>query len=210
MDEYPEYLAPMARAKIVELLCEQAQNNPYAQRLGEKVTAEQVLRTRVTSCIRVILLSCVYTEGACALIFASAEMARKIKERNGREPIWLTGVGAANEPYFVGNDITRYKVLHRIYSDHVATKKALSMAGITINYVQVIELHDAFIPQSMITLAEMGVVPLGKANDLVEEGIIMNESSRQNPIPAWSGRLCNSRNSTGIRAACRNPRVPSS
>jgi acetyl-CoA acetyltransferase len=120
-----------------------------------------------------VLETCVYTEGACALIFASSEMAQKIKERNGREPIWLTGVGAANEPYFVGNDITRYKVLHRIYSDHLATKKALQMAGITIEDVQVIELHDAFIPQLMITLAEMGVVPLGRANDLVEEGIIL-------------------------------------
>ena len=47
------------------------------------------------------------------------------------------------------------------------------MAGITIEDVQVIELHDAFIPQLMITLAEMGVVPLGEANDLVEEGIIL-------------------------------------
>lgn len=173
MDEHPGDLDPMARARIVELLCQQAQNNPYAQRLGEKVTAEQVLHSRYVVYPVRSLETCVYTEGACALIYASAEMARKIQERNGRAPIWITGVGAANEPYFIGNDITRYKVLHRIYSDHVATKTALQMAGITIDDVQVIELHDAFIPQLMITLAEMGVVPLGKANDLVEEGIIM-------------------------------------
>jgi acetyl-CoA acetyltransferase len=107
------------------------------------------------------------------LIFASGEMAQRIKERTGREPIWITGVGAANEPYFVGNDITRYKVLHRIYSDYLATRKALEQARLTIDDIQVIELHDAFIPQAMITLAEMGVVPLGRGNDLVEEGIIM-------------------------------------
>jgi acetyl-CoA C-acetyltransferase len=173
MDEHPGDLAPMARARIVELLCQQAQNNPYAQRRGEKVTADQVLHSRYVVYPVRVLETCVYTEGACALIFSSADMAQKIKERSGREPIWLTGVGAANEPYFVGNDITRYKVLHRIYSDHVATKKALQMAGITIEDVGVIELHDAFIPQLMITLAEMGVVPLGRANDLVEEGIIL-------------------------------------
>ncbi len=173
MDEHPGDLAPIDRAKIVELLCQQAQNNPYAQRLGEKVTADQVLHSRYVVYPVRVLETCVYTEGACALIFASGEMAQKIKECTGREPIYVTGVAAANEPYFVGNDITRYKVLHRIYSDHVATKKALQMAGITIKDVQVIELHDAFIPQAMITLAEMGVVPLGRANDLVEEGIIM-------------------------------------
>ncbi len=173
MDEHPGDLAPIDRAKIVELLCQQAQNNPYAQRLGEKVTADQVLHSRYVVYPVRVLETCVYTEGACALIFASGEIAQEIRGRTGREPIWITGVAAANEPYFVGNDITRYKVLHRIYSDHVATKKALKMAGITIKDVQVIELHDAFIPQAMITLAEMGVVPLGRANDLVEEGIMM-------------------------------------
>ncbi len=173
MDEHPGDLKPQNRAKIVELLCQQAQKNPYAQRLGEKVTADQVLHSRYVVYPVRVLETCVYTEGACALIFASPEMAQKAKERTGRDPIWITGVGAANEPYFVGKDITRYKVLDRIYSDHVATKKALKMAGITIKDVQVIELHDAFIPQAMITLAEMGVVPLGHANDLVEEGIIM-------------------------------------
>jgi acetyl-CoA acetyltransferase len=173
MDEHPGDLAPMARARIVELLCQQAQNNPYAQRLGEHVTADQVLHSRYVVYPVRSLETCVYTEGACALIFASGEMAKKMQGRTGRDPIWITGVGAANEPYFVGRDITRYKVLDRIYSDHVATKKALEMAHLTIEDIQVIELHDAFIPQLMITLAEMGVVPLGRANDLVDDGIIM-------------------------------------
>ncbi|HEV2386847.1 MAG TPA: thiolase family protein [Candidatus Acidoferrales bacterium] len=173
MDEHPGDLAPAARAKIVELFCAQAQNNPYAQRLGEKVTAEQVLHSRYVVYPIRSLETCVYTEGACALILASAKMARKVTERTNREPIWITGVGAANEPYFVGNDITRYKVLDRIYSDYLATQRALRQARLTIEDVQVIELHDAFIPQAMITLAEMGVTPLGRANDLVEEGIIL-------------------------------------
>lgn len=173
MDEYPGDLAPRARARVVELFCEHAQSNPYAQRLGEKVTAEQVLHSRYVVYPIRALETCVYTEGACALLFASGEMAQRVKERTGREPIWITGVGAANEPYFVGNDITRYKVLHRIYSDYLATQIALRQAGLTIQDIQVIELHDAFIPQAMMTLAEMGLTPLGRCNDLVDEGIIM-------------------------------------
>lgn len=173
MDEHPGDLDPVARARIVELLSEQAQSNPYAQRLGERVTVEQVLRSRYVVYPIRALETCVYTEGACALIFASQEMAERITERTGREPIWIVGVGAANEPYFVGRDITRYKVLHRIYSDYLATQQALEQAVLTIDDIQVIELHDAYIPQLMMTLAEMGVVPRGRANDLVEEGIIM-------------------------------------
>lgn len=174
MDEHPGDLDPMARAKIVELLCGHAQNNPYAQRLGEKTTASQVLTSRYVVYPIRSLETCVYTEGACALIFASGEKAKEISERTGKEPIFITGVGAANEPYFVGRNINRFKVLHRIYSDYLATKKALDQAGLGIGDIQVIELHDAFIPQFMITLAEMGVVPLGRANDLVNEGIIMD------------------------------------
>ena len=173
LDEHPGDLAPAARARIVEMLSGYAQQNPYAQRLGEHVSAEQVLHSRYVVYPIRVLETCVYTEGACALIFASPEKAREIARHSGKEPIWITGVGAANEPYFVGRDIERYKVLHRIYSDHLATQQALRQARLTIHDIQVIELHDAYIPQLMITLAEMGVVPLGRANDLVEEGIIM-------------------------------------
>lgn len=173
MDEHPGDLAPMARARIVELLCGQAQNNPYAQRLGEAVSAEQVLNSRYVVYPIRALETCVYTEGACALIFASEQTAQRASERTGREPIWIIGAAAANEPYFVGRDISRYKVLHRIYSDYLAAQQALQQARLTIDDVQVIELHDAFVPQLMITLAEMGVVPLGRANDLVDDGIIM-------------------------------------
>jgi acetyl-CoA C-acetyltransferase len=173
LDEHPGDLAPLARARIVEMLSQYAQNNPNAQRLGEHVTAEQVLHSRYVVYPVRSLETCVYTEGACALIFAAADQAREIARHSGKEPIWITGVGAANEPYFVGRDIERYKVLHRIYSDHLATRQALRQAGLSIEDIQVIELHDAYIPQLMITLAEMGVVPLGRANDLVEDGVIM-------------------------------------
>ena len=173
MDEYPGDLAPLARAKIAEMLSCYARTNPYAQRQNEQVTAEQVLRSRYVVYPIRALETCVYTEGACALLFASADKAREMRERGGKEPIWIKSVAAANEPYFVGTDINRYKVLHRIYSDAVATRQALERAHLRIEDIQVIELHDAFIPQMMMTLAEMGIVPLGRANDLVDKGLIM-------------------------------------
>lgn len=173
MDEHPGDLALSARARLVELLSTQAHLNPYAQRRDETVTAEQVCNSRYVVFPIRVLETCVYTEGACALIFASPEKAEELRKETGREPIWITGVGAANEPYFVGRDVSRYKVLHRIHSDRLATQRALREAGLTIEDIQVIEAHDAFAPQLMITLSEMGVVPLGRANDLVEEGIVM-------------------------------------
>ncbi|MDP2676671.1 MAG: thiolase family protein [bacterium] len=173
MDRHPGDLDPMVRARVVELLCGHAKNNPYAQRRGETVTAEEVLNSRYIVHPVHQLETCVYTEAACALIFASEKMTREIARRRNREPMWIRGVAEANEPYFVGDDIDYYKAINRIHSDYLVTKKALKMARLSIDDIQVIELHDAYIPQMLITLAEMGVVPVGRANDLVNEGIIM-------------------------------------
>lgn len=172
--EHPGDASLEASAAMVEVLCEQAQNNPYAQRLGEKVTAQQVLDSRVIIDQIRILETCVYTEGACALIFASKKAMKKL-EAEGRmkqEPVWITGAALANEPYWVGKDPARHKILHRIRSDEISSKQALRQAKLNINDIQIMELHDAFVPQLLITLAEIGVVPLGRANDLIEGGIV--------------------------------------
>jgi acetyl-CoA C-acetyltransferase len=65
--------------------------------------------------------------------------------------------------------------MHRILSDHLAANAAYEMAGITDprSQIQVVELHDAFIKQLQITMAEMGFVPLGRADDLINEGLMI-------------------------------------
>ena len=86
--------------------------------------------------------------------------------------IWITGVGESNEHSFAGKN---QKVMHRIMSDHIAAHKAYEMAGIKnpLGEIDVVEAHDAFVHQLEITMAEMGFVPLGRADSLVEEGIVM-------------------------------------
>lgn len=71
MDAFPGDLDLWRRAKLVELLCDKAQNNPYAQRRGEKVTAEEVMHSHYTVWPIRSLETCVYSEGACTLIFVS-------------------------------------------------------------------------------------------------------------------------------------------
>jgi acetyl-CoA acetyltransferase len=46
------------------------------------------------------------------------------------------------------------------------------MAGIGPERIDVVELHDAFLPQLEITMAEMGFVPMGQADDLIEKKIM--------------------------------------
>ena len=173
MDEHPGDLKDEVSAKISEILSEHVQNNPYGQRYGEKVTAEMAFNSRYIVYPFKLLETCVYTEGAGAIIFASMDKAKAICKNAGHPVIKVAGVGASNEHNVAGRD-DRHKIMHRILSDHLAAEAAYKMAGIKNprKEIQVVELHDAFIKQLQITMAEMGFVPLGRADDLIEEGIM--------------------------------------
>lgn len=174
MDEHPHDLTDEVSAKISEILCMQAQNNPYAQRYGEKVTAEMAMNSRYIVYPFKLLETCVYTEGAGVIIFANKEKTESICKNSGKPPIWVSGVGASNEHHIAGKD-DRHKIMHRILSDHLASKAAYKMAGIKnpVKDIQVIELHDAFIKQLQVTMAEMGFTPLGKSDNLIKEGLMV-------------------------------------
>jgi len=162
----------VVRAKIIEMLCRQGNKNPFGQRRDETVTVEQVLASRwiIAPFLR-LLEVCMYTEGAAGGIFASENKAREIQERTGVPPIWVKGVGAANESYQVGRGGS-HKSLSSIVSDRVAAERAYAMAGVRPSDIQLIELHDAFIAQFMITMGEMGFVKPGKTRALVDDGIM--------------------------------------
>ena len=173
LDIYPNDLKEEVRAQIVEILCKQAKENEFAQRQKEEVTAEMVLASPYITYPFKKLETCVYTEGAGIVIFASEEATKAICENNGEDPIWVKGVGHAVEDYFIGRR-GKHKDIHRIESDHIAAQEAYAMAGIKDpqREIGVVEVHDAFTPQLEITLAEMGFVPMGRADSLITEGLM--------------------------------------
>lgn len=171
MDEYPGDLKPEVTAQISSLLSQQVRTNEFAQRRFDQVTPEEVMNSRIVVYPFKELEICVYTEGAAALIFAEEETAKAIAKNTGKPVIWITGLGEANEHSFAGKN---QKVMPRIMSDHLAAQRAYAMAGIKnpLEEIDVVELHDAFVHQLEITMAEMGFVPLGRADALIEEGIM--------------------------------------
>lgn len=172
-DAYPGDIGDSkVRAQIIAMLCRQGNKNPFGQRRDETVTVEQVLASRwiIAPFLR-LLETCMYTEGAAGVIFASERKAREIQERTGVPPIWVKGVGAANESYQVGRGGS-FKPLSSIVSDRVAAERAYAMAGVKPSDIPLVELHDAFIAQFMITMGEMGFVPLGQTRRLVDDGVM--------------------------------------
>jgi acetyl-CoA C-acetyltransferase len=171
MDEYPEDLKPEITARISSLLSEQVKTNSYAQRQHDQVTPEEVLNSRLVVYPFRELEICVYTEGASALILAEEETAKAMAKNSGTPVVWITGVGEANEHSFAGKN---QKNMSRIMSDYFASRRAYEMAGIEnpTKTVQIVELHDAFVHQLEISMAEFGLVPLGRADSLIEENLM--------------------------------------
>ncbi len=171
MDEHPGDLKPEITAQISAQLSQQVRGNKYAQRQFDQVTPEEVLNSRLIVYPFRELEICVYTEGAAALIIAEEETAKAICKNTGRPVIWITGVGEANEHSYAGKN---QKDMSRIMSDYYASHRAYEMAGIEdpTKSIEIVELHDAFVHQLEISMAEFGLVPLGKADSLIEEGLM--------------------------------------
>jgi len=173
MDEHPGDLKPEVTAQISAKLSQQVKSNKFAQRQHDQVTPKEVMNSRVVVHPFKQLEICVYSEGAAALIVAEEERAKWIARNMGLPVVWITGVGESNEHSFAGKN---QKVMSRIMSDHDAANRAYKMAGITnpLEEIQVVEVHDAFIHQLEITMAEMGFVEHGRCDALVEDGIMMD------------------------------------
>lgn len=171
MDEHPGDLKPQITAQISSLLSEHVKDNDIAQRQFDQVTPEEVMNSRMVVYPFRELEICVYSEGAAAVILAEEETAKSISKNTGAPVVWITGLGESNEHSFAGKN---QKVMSRIMSDYHASRGAYEMAGITdpTESIQVVELHDAFVHQLEISMAEFGLVPLGHADALIEEGLM--------------------------------------
>lgn len=171
MDEHPGDLKPETTAEISAQLSRQVRTNPYAQRQFDQVTREEVMNSRLVVYPFRELEICVYSEGAAALILAEEETALAISRNTGKPVVWITGLGEANEHSFVGKN---HKIMSRIMSDYYASRRAYEMAGIKdpTQSIQIVELHDAFVHQLEISMAEFGLVPPGRADALIDEGLM--------------------------------------
>jgi sterol carrier protein 2 len=100
----------------------------------------------------------------------------------------VRGVGAANEAYAPGRG-SYYKPLDRIVSDRLAAERAYAMAGVKPSDIPIVELHDAFVAQLMITMGELGFVPIGKTRKLVDDGVMADIRGLGDDKPPPKGQV---------------------
>jgi acetyl-CoA C-acetyltransferase len=139
-----------------------AARNPWAHRKMRDVTVKDVMSSKVFyDPIRELTMSPV-SDGACAVILASEERARKITDK----PVWIEGVGTCQGPYF------RDRNLERLDSLEAAAKTAYKMAGINKPSAEldVAEVSEKFAHEELMICDALGLCPEGQGRSLLEKG----------------------------------------
>ena len=155
-------------AEIARINHAHSPNNPYSQ-FQTVYSLEQVLASPKIHEPLTKLQCCPTSDGAAAAVIVSQaflDARPHLKDR----AILVAGQSLTTDApsAFSGSSID----LMGYDMTKLATETALGQAGITANDVQVVELHDCFSANEMITLDAMGLCGKGKAHELVRNGDI--------------------------------------
>jgi acetyl-CoA C-acetyltransferase len=139
-----------------------ASRNPNAH-FQKGATLDQVLGSRmIASPLRLFMCSPI-TDGAAAVIVASADRARVLTDR----PVWLRGTGQALDGFQLTSlpeDYAHWPALRR------AAEAAYRMAGIGPGDVDLAEVHDCFAIAEIIAYEELGFCKKGEGGAFAQAG----------------------------------------
>lgn len=109
-----EHLAELSRRRHLD-----ARKNPFAQRSGDFSTKQIMESPLVAGPLRELMMS-PSSDGACAVLLASAEKARSF----GKRAVWISGIGNCTDAYWTERDLASARALE------IAAAKAYRAAGI--------------------------------------------------------------------------------
>ncbi len=176
----PEEKAREAATKISLQHHDSALKNPYAH-IRKKLTPEEIESARPIVYPLRLWDVCPNSDGACAVIFTSEEMVKKL----GRKAAWVKGVGYAGEEYWMGDSD---KVVWQGAIE--AARQAYEMAGIKnpLKELDVAEVYNPFTYLELIFYECFGFCEFGKAADYTLKGTFSIEGEL--PCCPSGGVLC--------------------
>lgn len=160
MDRYG--ISPEQCARVVVKSYRNAKNNPFTPQARE-IRLEEVMRSPlIADPIRQLDIYPV-TDGACALILAREEKARKLTDK----PVWIEGMGNAYDAYFLGD-----RALWDCQALRIAAGKAYRMAGVEDpkKEIDVAEVSALYSYQELLWTEGLGFCGPGKGGDSWIEG----------------------------------------
>ncbi len=176
----PEDQAREAAALISVTHHDSALDNPYAH-IKIKVSIEDAKNAPIITYPVRLLDVCPTSDGACAVVLASEEKAKKICKK----PAWIKGVGFRGEEFFLGES---NKSIWPSATE--AAQHAYQQAGIKnpLKELDVAEVYNPFTYQEMIFYECFGFCPRGKSPDYVLKGTFSMAGAL--PCDPSGGVLC--------------------
>jgi sterol carrier protein 2 len=159
---------PEQFAKIGHKNHKHSVNNPYSQ-FQDEYTLEGILQAPMVYDPLTKLQCCPTSDGAAAAILASEDFVRK--HRLQAQAVEIAGMTMTTdyETTFseksciklIGADLTRK-----------AAEKVYQQSGLGPEDVQVIELHDCFSSNELVTYEALGLCEPGKGGELIDSGAV--------------------------------------
>jgi acetyl-CoA C-acetyltransferase len=179
-------------AKVTVKNRSNAANNPFAHLQMPNITVEYVLSSPMISYPLRLHDCCPQSEGACALIYANEQEAKKVTDN----PAWIKCVSTAHYYTFGTDDI-----MYNLPTATIASKAAYKKAGIK-DPVKDLDVAEIYEPTSWSELSwteALGFAPFGGGGKLLDEGITL--MSGELPVNPSGGVL--STNPIGATALVR-------
>jgi acetyl-CoA acetyltransferase len=147
--------------------------NPHAQ-YREVYSLEEILASPLIAEPLTRLMCAPIGDGAAAAVLVSEEKVRQYTTK----PIWVRGsalVTGSDHRAEEGDETSR------------AARRAFEMAGMTMDDVNVMEVHDASAPAELLIYEELGLCAKGEGGRLIDEGV--TELGGRLPVNTSGGLL---------------------
>ncbi len=123
-----------------------ALNNPLAQRAAD-YSLQQILQAPTYADPLTELMVSPISDGACALLLASPEKAKRFADR----AVWIAGLGNATDAYWTERDLSAADALGH------AAKRAYRMAGIRPDQFDVAEISARYAHEELLYGESLGL-----------------------------------------------------
>lgn len=185
-------VTPEQAARVAVKSRRNAAKNPHAHLKDANATIKDVMSSRVLAHPVRLMDMCPQSDGAAAIVVASAERARKLCPR----PAWIKAAATRHEQPYIG-DIDRRLLTMRTLRD--AARSVYAAAGIRepLKQLDVAEIYEPVTYAELAWYEVLGFCAEGQAGRLIEDGV--TEMGGELPVNPSGGVLCaNPVGATGV------------
>lgn len=173
-------------AEVAVTMRRNAGRNPGAM-YRKPITVDDVLSSRLIADPLHMLDCCVVTDGGGAVVITSAARAKDLAAR----PVFVKGAASA-----VSHDsIVQMPDMTYLAPAAQAAERALRLAGMSIDDIDVLQLYDSYTITVLLTLEALGLCKPGEAGDFVAGGRLGHDG----PLPTNTDGGGLSSNHPGMR-----------